>query len=433
MATIKKAFIVCLLYCITINMAAYAGFHIGKGGPKVSGFAETTIGIKLEDSNTKHDSYNMLEQRLQLKTSLHTEWFEFLEDAAAEINFRGDFVVDEYFDVTTDFDLRELNLALSPLDWMDVKIGRQVFTWGTGDYLFVNDLFPKDYVSFFIGRDDEYLKKPSDGVKLSFYSKPANFDFIIVPLFESNNYPTGDRLSFFDAFQMGVAGRNSERSVYEPQRKAKNAEFATRIYRSIGSYEAAFYAFRGFYKMPRGYLSEMNRQLFFPRLDSYGLSLRGPAFKGIANFEFAYYNSRQDSNGDNRLIQNSMLKYLLGYSRDLGSDFNMGLQYLYEQTLDYDNYKRALLPADFRWDKYRHLATLRLTKLFKNQTVVVNLFTFFSPTDKDIYLRPSIAYDVNDNFKVTLGANLLWGEDIHTEFGQMEKNKSIYVRLRYSF
>ncbi len=48
---------------------------------------------------------------------------------------------------------------------VNLKIGRQVFTWGTGDYLFINDLFPKDYESFYIGRDDEYLKRPSEAVK----------------------------------------------------------------------------------------------------------------------------------------------------------------------------------------------------------------------------------------------------------------------------
>ena len=185
--------------------------------------------------------------------------------------------------------------------------------------------------------------------------------------------------------------------------------------------------------MPRGYLNEVNRELFFPRLDAYGASLRGPALGGITNFEFGYYNSRQDSDGANRLIENSKAKYLLGYSKDLGSDFSMGAQYLYEQTLDYGNYKKALLGADFRWDKHRHLLTLRLTQLFKSQTVRLNLFTFVSPSDRDIYIRPSIAYDVNDNCQLTLGANLIWGEDNHTEFGQMEKNNNIYLRVRYSF
>ncbi len=240
-------------------------------------------------------------------------------------------------------------------------------------------------------------------------------------------------MSFFDSFQGGIAGRDSDRSLIKPGKKAKNTEFATRMYRNLGSYEIALYTFRGFYKMPKGFLSEAERELFYPRLDAYGLSLRGPGLGGIANFEFAFYNSLEDRSGDNRLIENSMIKYLVGYDKDLGNDLRIGLQYLIEHMLDYDNYREALLSADFRRDKYRHLTTFRITKLFKDQTAETNLFTFFSPSDMDVYLRPNISYKVTDDWKLTTGANLVWGRDDHTEFGQMKHNKNIYLRVRYSF
>ena len=88
---------------------------------------------------------------------------------------------------------------------------------------------------------------------------------------------------------------------------------------------------------------------------------------------------------------------------------------------------------DYRWDKYRHLTTLRLSKLYQHPTSRAKLFFGYAPTDKDGYLRPSIDYDFTDNLKVSLGANLAWGEDMHTDLGQMKKNKNVYLRLRYSF
>lgn len=423
---------ICLLFCLNLSYAE-AAFRLGEKGPRVNGFLEFVFGGKLGHDTTKHDSYNMLEQRLQLKTTLYPKFSQLLKDWSSELNFRGDFFVDEYFGAKTGFELRELNLALTPLNWLDVKAGRQVFTWGTGDYLFVNDLFPKDYISFYIGRDDEYLKKPSDGIKFSFYSNEVNLDFVIVPLFEPNTIPKGDRLSFFDSFQGGIAGRESDRHLIEPSRQLNNTEYATRLYRNFSSYEVAIYTFRGFCKMPNSYLNESNRDLFYPRLDAYGTSIRGPGLGGIVNLEIGYYNSLQDGNGDNRLIENSKMKYLAGYDRDLGNDLSIGLQYLLEQTLDYDNYQSALLVSDYRWDERRHLVTLRVTKLYKNQTVRAGLFTFYSPSDEEIYLRPSIDYDVNDSLKLTLGANLIWGRDDITAFGQMEHNKNIYFRARYSF
>ncbi|MFH1767868.1 MAG: hypothetical protein ABH858_01735 [Candidatus Omnitrophota bacterium] len=420
----------CLFVCL---IDADAAFNLGKNGPKVRGFIESGFGVKLGSDNTKRDSFNFFEQRLQLKTTAYPEFTQFLSDWMAEFSFKGDFTVDEYFDGKTDFELRESNLALSPAKWIDLKIGREVFTWGTGDYLFVNDLFPKDYVSFYIGREDEYLKKPSDGAKVSLYSKKVNLDLIFIPLFEANTIFNGERLSFFDSFQGGIAGRNSDRKIIEPSRQFNNAEFAARAYRNFGSLETALYNFRGFYKMPRGYLNEANRELFYPRLDAYGMSLRWPALGGIVNFESAFYNSRQDRNGDNRLIENSMMKYLAGYSKDLGGNCLVGVQYMYENMFDYGNYRNALLEGDSRWDEHRHLFTLRILKMFRNQTVKSGLFTFFSPSDMDVYIRPSLNYELNDNWGVNLGANLVWGRDNHTEFGQMENNKNVYFRLRYSF
>ena len=412
---------------------AEARLQLGENGPALSGFFECAWGIKLEDDTTKRDAYNMLEQRLQLQTHIYLESFKLLRKWMAEGHIKGDFTIDEYYSGKTDFDLRELNIILSPRAWMDVKLGRQVFTWGTGDYLFVNDLFPKDYVSFYIGRDDEYLKKPSDGAKLSCYTESANMDVVIIPFFEPSTFFKGDRLSFFDPFLGGIAARDSDWHVVEPPRQFNNTAYATRLYRTFSSYEVALYAFRGFYSLPRGYLDEIHRELFYPRLDVYGGSVRGPALGGIGNVEWAFYNSRQDSNGDNRLIPNAMMKYLLGYEKDLGNDLKVGIQYLCEQMRHYTHYRGALHVGDIPEDEYRHLTTLRITKLYKNQTVKTNVFAFFSPSDMDTYIRLNLDYDVNDHCRFSVGANLIWGRDDYTEFGQMERNKNIYVRLRYSF
>ncbi|MDP2700522.1 MAG: hypothetical protein Q8P98_00465, partial [Candidatus Rokubacteria bacterium] len=60
-----------------------------------------------------------------------------------------------------DGELREGYLDLA-LGLLDLRIGRQVITWGVGDLVFVNDVFPKDWVAFISGLPLEYLKKGSD-------------------------------------------------------------------------------------------------------------------------------------------------------------------------------------------------------------------------------------------------------------------------------
>ncbi|MFH1847860.1 MAG: hypothetical protein ABH825_01430, partial [Candidatus Omnitrophota bacterium] len=173
--------------------AILAGIFAAKcfaGTPEFHGFLEGAYGVKVRDDNTKRDDFNLLEQRLQLKAA---HFFEggYLSDRSGIINFKADFTVDEYYAGKTGHEIRELNLSLTPLDFMDAKVGRQILTWGTGDYLFINDMFPKDYISFFTGRDDEYLKKPSDAVRMSFYPRGFSADFALITHFTPNTHAKG--------------------------------------------------------------------------------------------------------------------------------------------------------------------------------------------------------------------------------------------------
>jgi len=426
----------CFVFAVVLVINCIFGFLCASAyafdPPDIHGFFEIDAGLKFKDDATKHDDYNMLEQRLQLKASYYPE-HSLLQDWNAAVDLKGDFILDEYFGFKTGFQAREANVSFSPYSWTDIKIGRQVFTWGTGDYLFINDMFPKDYESFYIGRDNEYLKKPSDGAKVALYSDYANLDIVVIPFFEPNTFAKGDRLSFLDTFQGGIAGTESDRFLIEPPRQADNTELALRFNRHFKSYETAVYFFRGFYKMPRGYKNEPLRQLFYPRVSVYGASVRGPVLTGIGNIEAGYYDSRDDVAGTDRTIENSAFKVMAGYDKDMGNDLNIGLQYMYEQILDYKHYRDALLQADFFWDEHRHLITLRIGKMLLSQTLRLSLFNFYSPSDEEVYLRPLVEYDINDQWQISLGANLVWGRDDHTEFGQMERNSNIYTRVKYSF
>ena len=428
----KVAYITLYILVFSLLCTGYAG-NVFAGMPEIHGFAEADFGLKIASDDTKRDDYNLFEQRLQLKSAYFFEGENLLVEKSAAVNFKADFVVDEYYSGKTSFDLRELNFSFTPFDFMDTKLGRQILTWGTGDYLFLNDLFPKDYISFFTGRDDEYLKKPSDGARIMLYPKHVNLDLVFIPIFEPNETPKGDRLSFFDSFQGGIAGRDSDRDISKPPRQIKNSVYAARAYRNFGSYEGALYLYRGFDPSPKSYKNEATRQLYYERLDAYGSSIRGPIFGGIGNAEISYYYSPEDNKGNIRTIQNSMIKYLLGYEKEMGNDLRIGFQYMLEETLDYKQYRDALLPTDYRWDEFRHLLTNRITKYLASQTVKLSVFTFFSPSDMDVYTRPSVIWNITDAWTLTTGANLIWGRDDITEFGSMERNKNIYARVRYSF
>jgi hypothetical protein len=316
---------------------------------------------------------------------------------------------------------------------MDVKVGRQILTWGTGDLVFLNDLFPKDYVSFFIGRDIEYLKHPSDALKISFFRDIANLDLVYVPQFDPDNYITGDRLSYYNPLVGGITGRNLRTD--EPDEWLEDDELHARLYRNIGGYELALYGYHGYWKSPAGI--DPGRMVFtFPPLNVWGASARGTVGPGIGNVEVAYYDSRNDRGGDDPFVPNSQVRFLMGYTQDLSQltpNFTVGAQYYLEHMLNHGEYARTLPAGSPEADEYRHLLTLRLTKLMLNQDMRLSLFTFWSPSDQDGHLRPHASYKITDRLRVDGGANLFWGEDNHTQFGQLTGNDNVYVGMRYTF
>jgi len=400
----------------------------------LTGFFDVRGGLRTQPDTREKDS-TLGESRLQLQ----------LEKVLEALTFR--LTTDFLYDISANdyrvfmeqgrglVDLREAWVAFRPTDFMDVKVGRQVLTWGTGDLRFLNDLFPKDWNAFFIGRDVEYLKAPSDALKVSLFSDLANLDLVYTPRFDADRYVDGRRISYYNPFLARCAGRDAVIDADEPEAWFKDDEFAARLYKMVNGYELALYTYNGFWKSPAG-TDPVTFTPVFPRLAAYGASVRGPAAGGIGNVEAAYYDSRENRSGNDPLIPNSQVRLLVGYERDLAAiskDLTVGVQYYLELRMDHEAMER-MRPAIFPdSNRDRHEVTLRLTKLLLNQNLTLSLFVFYSPTDEDAYLRPRVAYKVDDHWTVEAGANVLFGSHAHTFFGQFEDNSNVYFGARYSF
>ena len=388
---------------------------------EVHGFYEMRSGYRTRKDKYQKDM-SIMENRLQLDLSSYLDW--------ADLKFKGDFVGDLVTE-EADFDLREAHIFTMPFDFMDLKVGRQILTWGTGDLVFINDLFPKDWQSFFIGRDVEYLKAPSDAVKMSVFSKLANLDIVYTPQFDPDRFISGRRISYWNSNLGRLAGQDAIQHTDRPNRWFRDSEIAARLYKNIHNYEFAVYGYHGYWKSPGGQ-NVTQSQAIFPDLNVYGASVRGAVGKGIGNLEVGYYESDDDQSGRNRSVNNSELRFLAGYTQEIGKDFTAGLQYYVEHMLDYSQHTDSM-PVGLARDRDRHLVTLRLTKLLMNQNLRCSLFTYFSPADKDVYMRPNLHYKASDNLAVEVGTNIFFGDYPNTFFGQFQNNTNIYVGLRYSF
>jgi hypothetical protein len=397
---------------------------------RLNGFTDARYGTRLQSDPYQRQTA-LAETRLQLGLNRMGE--------ATDLQIRADFYYDNVVDQgridiedgTGWIDLREANLLFSPHDLVDIKVGRQILTWGTGDLLFINDMFPKDWQSFFIGRDVEYLKAPSDAIMISLFPEPVNIDFVYIPKFDPDRYIRGERVSYWNQDQSRIAGRDAISTPITPDHWFSDDEITVRLSKNIGGYETALYFYDGFWKSPAG-SDPASGTAIFPRLSVYGASLRSNLGPGIANVEAGYYDSRADRSGDNQYLPNSEYRFLVGYEQEVVRNITLAGQYYLEALQNYNAYL-ATAPTDTARDQYRHLVTMRLTWMMLNQNLTFSLFGYYSPSDEDVYIRPELKYKLTDDWQLSGGANLFYGRNDHTFFGQFKYNSNLYAGVRYSF
>lgn len=387
---------------------------------EIHGFLETRNGYRLQNDLYEKDM-SVMDTRVQL------EYFGYADKV--DFKYKGDFWSDLITE-KVEYDMRELWFFSRPSDFMDIKLGRQVLTWGTGDLVFLNDLFPKDWQSFFLGRDAEYLKAPTDAAKISLFFDIGNIDFVYVPKFKSDRYITGEYISHWNGNEKRISGQDVPFDVSKPDDYFKDDEISLRIYRNINNYEYALYGYFGYWKNPKGSTEKGIKT--FPLLNVYGASVRGVLYRGIGNAEIAYYDSQDDKNGLDPLVPNSEMRYLIGYTQDISKDFNISLQYYIEYMLDYSAYRQNVKGQNTR-HRARNVITLQITRLLMNQDLELIFSMYYSPTDKDCYLKPYIKYKYSDSLSLETGLNVFFGKDEHTFFAQFKNNTNLYTSIRYSF
>ena len=380
------------------------------------GFIEASYGSRLQNNPVieSHNTLTELRNRTELSTQL----------SAIRLNVSGDLFYDHVID-KAQFDLRTGYIDYSLTDNLDVRVGRQISTWGTGDYLFLNDLFPKDWQSFFSGRDDEYLKAPSDSVKASWYFKNSSVQLIWTPEFEHDKYINGERFSFFSA----ISGEQSD--FFASPIKLNGETWALKLATSADSVDYALYAYKGYWTTPTGLTTELTT--YFPKLNVYGASIQSPLAVGLINAEIAWYQSVEDTNGIGPLIPNSQFRALIGYEQELIPNLTFSTQYYLEHTKDYGQLLSHSAQPEYLPHNNRQVATVRFRWLTLQQKLTVNFFAFWSPTNHDAYIKPNVSYRYDDNWLVAAGINLFAGSNNHSFFGQHQDNSNAWLRVRYYY
>jgi hypothetical protein len=383
----------------------------------LSGFLQQDTAANTVAANPDGRHTKWLEERAQLKLDA--------SDGAWRLLAKGDFAYD-HLGRQDQSELREGYADYVTGNW-DLRIGRQVITWGLGDLIFVNDVFPKDHEALFAGRPLEYLKRGVDAVKLGAYPEFANFELVLAPGFRESRIPDAHRYHLYDPMP-AVSNRETV--------KPGQGDVGLRIYRDVAGYDTAFYLYRGFQRTPSMRLNSMTAPTkityFYPQLSTYGASVSGRAGEGVLSLEAAYYDSRQDRSGNDFAVPNSQTRLLAGYQIQPMEDLSLGFQYYAELMHDYGAYLAALpigFPVEKRWS---HTVTARLTQFFLHQTLRLSAYASYNATNGDRFINPELRYSFTDRVWGAVGANVFGGKT-WGPFGQLSHDDNLYFQMRYEF
>lgn len=436
-------------------------------GLELSGFLEIEQGGHIGKRGAQDRDWVMENKRIRLKTSGNSE--------AGKYFLKFD-IVNDGVEKKQEVEIREARLLFSPLEWVDVSAGTQVSTWGVSDMLYINDLFPKNWVANFLGRDTEALKESSNSIRVtSYFGISSGIDMVYHPDFTPDITPTGCRFSIYDPNTDSLI-QNTDKcgedfSTSQQTGEYSHGEFATRWFYKSGSHEFALYTYTGYFKNPKGqqwidsdedatgntdYLQTngyTKRMSYYPKLNVYGLSAEGQLGPGIYSFETGYYDSREDRNGDNPFIENPFWKILTGYKMDVDAHLTIGVQWYAEIMEKYSSYEKSIISMlkhfhsitgeqaknqdayKYRKKHLQNTYTLRLTYKTMQERLWINFFGYHRPQDHDAFYKLDTNYQLDNNIYVIAGLNIFEGSDNYKsrDFGMLKKDDNAFIRLKYTF
>lgn len=300
-----------------------------------------------------------------------------------------------------------------------VRIGRQVVTWGTGEYLYVNDMFPKNYDRFFRGHSFDALKDAVDGVKANWSGQPGDLE-VVISRPRADQMPDGHR--YVGASAMPLDDLPQNRS---------GADVAARLSTRLSNFDMAGYVGRYRDRTQSITPSPTAMAREGAQVSHVGLSATGNLAAGVAWAEVAQLHVDRLNGNVNRFATGSRFKALMGYSRDVASDVTVTAQLQAEHDTDHADYARSLQAGIRPLKRDRVLAHARLQARLMNQTLGLGIQGFVT-NEGDRHIHPFANYTPLDGLNVELGANVFNGR-ADTQYGALTDDSNVYLSARYSY
>jgi len=297
--------------------------------------------------------------------------------------------------------LREAYLDV-PTDAWDIRIGNQIIAWGRADRFNPTDnLTPRDF-TLLVG--------------------------VWLPEFEPNVLPPA-----------APSGITAVRRIPNSHR-----QWALKLDQSGAKVDWSVSYFDGFNLNPDLSPGDTAGAIFldYNRTNVFGID--AATTRGSYRFALeAAYTRTIDPDGTNPFVRNPFFYGVAGIERSFSDDLSVIVQGYYRKVENYSDpeqisdpalralaVQQAILSAQYDPDQYG--LSLRIGKQWLNQALEGEIGALVR-LDRSAYtLRPKLAYAVNDQLSLIIGAEYSVGSD-KTIFRELERNNGVFTEARYFF
>ncbi len=353
----------------------------------------------------------------------------------------GDFKVNPMLYMTNNdsliLHLREAYVDLF-FDNFDLRVGKQQIVWGKADGVFITDIVsPKNLFQFLLPDFDE-IRIGVYGAKFDYYLNDNTFEFIYLPVFTPTEYPNPNSVWAVKTDFPVPPIYDYSKEYVKPS--LQNSEFFAK-YSTLTEYID--------FEIMGGYMWDDDPTMY-PSLKPDGgggmnliitpqhnrLSLAGGSFsttlgpfvfRGETAYYFGKYFNTITPQINQGVIQKDYIHYMLGTDFSVW-DINISAQFIQKAILDYDE---SIRPTPIFNDQYNNMATFLARYSMLNETLDLELFSYYDFAYDDALIRPRILYDFSDAINLQFGANIFTGTQ--GMFGQYNKNDMLYIKVKYSF
>ena len=384
--------IYCTLLCISLLDPSHLWAQDDEGGLRagVKGFVDTYHAVR---SESPHD---WMSSRTRVRGELT------LSHGQAGAFVSANLLYNAVLPDKSGFELREAYLTYNTSRW-DVRLGRQIITWGVADGLRLTDIIsPMDY-SEFLAQDYDDIHIPVGAFRLRYGGERWNLEAVAVPVAQYFILPTGDD----NPWSVGQLP-----PITTPRRRLYNMEYGARWSAYLSGIDFSIAALHTWQKTPELY----HGQLCYRRMGMVGGDLSVPIRQVVLRAEVASY-----------LYDEGATQALLGLDWYLPGSCTLSAQYAHQVkrhgALDLDSGRRG--------SRHSGLATLRLSKDLCHSLLTLQTFAYVDVSEGGVFDRTSADYALSDQIHLLIGYDVLYAD--RGQFYPYRHNSEAWIKAKYSF